>query len=47
LELFEVLMDSALKHGTLITLLEIYAIIEEFRLRQNAAIISYLLSGLS
>lgn len=47
MELFEVLMDSALKYGTLTTLLEIYAIIDEFKLKHNAAIMSYLLSGLS
>jgi hypothetical protein len=40
-------MDSALKYGTLTTLLDIYAIIDEFKLKHNAAIMSYLLSGLS
>mmetsp|Transcript_3223 Transcript_3223/g.3143 ORF Transcript_3223/g.3143 Transcript_3223/m.3143 type:complete len:211 (+) Transcript_3223:1041-1673(+) len=47
LEIFEVLMDSALKYGTLFGLLNIYLLIEEFRLRYNAAIISYILNGLT
>ena len=37
-------MDSALKYGTLNALLEFYTIIEEFKLKPNAAIMSYLLS---
>mmetsp|Transcript_20224 Transcript_20224/g.14917 ORF Transcript_20224/g.14917 Transcript_20224/m.14917 type:complete len:129 (+) Transcript_20224:50-436(+) len=47
LEIFEVLMDSALKFGTLFGLLNIFNLIEEFRLRYNAAIISYVLNGLT
>ncbi len=47
LELFELLMDSCYKYGNLKMVLEIYEQIEEFKFKPNAAIMSYLLNGLS
>jgi hypothetical protein len=40
-------MDSAFKYGSSKMLLEIFEIIEDFRLKPNAAIMTYMLSGIS
>jgi hypothetical protein len=40
-------MDSAFKYGTLKMVTEIYNSIEDWRLKPNAAIMSYLLSKVS
>ena len=40
-------MDACDKYGTLKMVLEIYEQIEEFKFKPNAAIMTYLLSGLS
>ena len=47
LELFELLMDSCYKYGHLKMVLEIYEQLDEFKLKPNAAIMTYLLNGLS
>lgn len=40
-------MDSAFKYGSLKMVMEIYNTIEDFRLKPNAAIMTYLLSKVS
>ena len=40
-------MDACEKYGSLKMVLEIYELIEEIRLKPNAAIMNYLLNGLT
>ncbi len=47
LELFELLMDACEKYGSLKMILEVFEQIEECKLKPNAAIMNYLLSGLT
>ena len=39
-------MNSALKYGSLANILEIYASLDEFGIKPNASIITYLLTAL-
>ena len=47
LEIFELLIDSCDKYGTLKMVLEIYEQLEELKLKPNAAIMNYLLNNLT
>jgi hypothetical protein len=47
LELFELMMDASEKYGNFKMVLEIFELIEEIKLKPNAAIMSYLLNGIS
>ena len=47
LEIFELLMDSCEKYGTLKMILEVFEQLEECKQKPNAAIMNYLLSGLT
>jgi len=47
LAIFELMMDACEKYGYFKMVLEIFVLVEEIKLKPNAAIMSYLLNGIS